>query len=99
MYRDQARLFIILALSALAFSILSTPGEAFRINIPLLKKLWMVLLVISSGLAIYTTYAMVGFLGGPVLIGFLAQAFSLPLAFMAVVGAGLFWVLAVRWVK
>ena len=50
----------------------------------------------GAGLAIYTTYAMAGFLGGPVLIGFVAKAFSLPWSF-ALVGCTTFlWILFVR---
>lgn len=45
----------------------------------------------GAGLATMNTFAMVGFFGGPVLIGFLAKIWSLPFAF-AVVG-----VLALSW--
>ena len=41
----------------------------------------------GAGLATYNTFAMVGFLGGPAFIGFLAEAFSLPTA-LGVVGVG-----------
>ena len=45
----------------------------------------------GAGLATMNTFAMVGFFGGPVLIGFLAKLWSLPIAF-SVVG-----VLALAW--
>jgi predicted MFS family arabinose efflux permease len=44
----------------------------------------------GAGLATMNTFAMVGFFGGPVLIGFLAKLLSLPIAF-AVVGALALW--------
>ncbi len=50
----------------------------------------------GAGLAIYNTYAMVGFLGGPVLIGFIANEFSLPVAFGMVAIAAIVWVISVR---
>ena len=50
----------------------------------------------GAGLAVYNTYAMVGFLGGPVFIGFLAKAFSLPLAFGVVAFFAAVWVVQVR---
>lgn len=45
----------------------------------------------GAGLATMNTFAMAGFLGGPVFIGFLAKAFSLPVAFGAVATTALFW--------
>jgi MFS family permease len=44
----------------------------------------------GAGLATMNTFAMVGFFGGPVLIGFVAKAWSLPVAF-ALVGAAAVW--------
>lgn len=44
----------------------------------------------GAGLATMNTFAMVGFFGGPVLIGFLAKLWSLPMAF-AVVGILALW--------
>jgi hypothetical protein len=38
------------------------------------------------------TFAMVGFLSGPALIGFIARAASLPVAFAIVAAVCLFWV-------
>jgi len=45
----------------------------------------------GAGLATMNTFAMVGFFGGPVLIGFLAKLWSLPLAFAIVGLAALWW--------
>lgn len=45
----------------------------------------------GAGLATMNTFAMIGFLGGPAFIGFLAKAFSLPMAFGVVAGFGVFW--------
>ncbi len=50
----------------------------------------------GAGLAIYNTYAVVAFLGGPVIIGFLARAFSLPIAFLTVALTGVVWVVLAR---
>ena len=50
----------------------------------------------GGGLAVYNTYAMLGFLGGPVFIGFLAKAFSLPMAFGVVAFFAAVWVVQVR---
>ncbi len=44
----------------------------------------------GAGLATMNTFAMVGFFGGPVLIGFLAKMWNLPTAF-AIVGATALW--------
>jgi len=45
----------------------------------------------GAGLATMNTFAMVGFFGGPVLIGFLAKMWSLPAAFALVGAAALWW--------
>jgi hypothetical protein len=45
----------------------------------------------GAGLATMNTFAMVGFFGGPVLIGFLAKMWSLPIAFAVVGFAALWW--------
>ena len=45
----------------------------------------------GAGLATMNTFAMVGFLGGPAVIGFLAKIWSLGFAFSVVAGVGLFW--------
>lgn len=45
----------------------------------------------GAGLATMNTFAMVGFLGGPALIGFIAKYWSLPVAFALVSCAALFW--------
>lgn len=45
----------------------------------------------GAGLATMNTFAMVGFLGGPALIGFIAKYWSLPAAFALVSCAALFW--------
>lgn len=45
----------------------------------------------GAGLATMNTFAMAGFFGGPVLIGFLARAWSLPFAFAVVGFAALYW--------
>lgn len=45
----------------------------------------------ASGLAIMNTYAMGGFLIGPVIIGFISDLSSLPTAFGVVVCLGIFW--------
>ncbi len=45
----------------------------------------------GAGLATMNTFAMIGFLGGPAVIGFVAKAFSLPVAFAMVACAALFW--------
>ncbi len=46
----------------------------------------------GTGLATMNTFAMVGFLSGPALIGFIARAASLPLAFAVVAAVCLLWV-------
>ncbi len=45
----------------------------------------------GAGLATMNTFAMIGFLGGPAFIGFLAKGFSLPVAFGVVAAFALFW--------
>ncbi|MBI1224616.1 MAG: MFS transporter [Bacteroidetes bacterium] len=45
----------------------------------------------GAGLATMNTFAMIGFMGGPAVIGFVAKAFSLPMAFVLVAGFALFW--------
>lgn len=45
----------------------------------------------GAGLATLNTFAMVGFFGGPVLIGFLAKMWSLPAAFVLVGVLASFW--------
>jgi MFS family permease len=47
----------------------------------------------GAGLATMNTFAMIGFMGGPAFIGFLAKAFSLPTAFGVIAGFALFWAL------
>lgn len=45
----------------------------------------------GAGLATMNTFAMVGFLGGPAVIGFIAKSWSLPMAFVLVAIAAMFW--------
>jgi MFS family permease len=45
----------------------------------------------GAGLATMNTFAMIGFMGGPAVIGFVAKAFSLPVAFGMVACFALFW--------
>jgi hypothetical protein len=45
------------------------------------------------GLATMNTFAMTAFLGGPVLIGFVAQLFTLRIAFLFVLLAALLWII------
>ncbi len=45
----------------------------------------------GAGLATMNTFAMIGFLGGPAFIGFLAKGFGLPVAFAVVACFALFW--------
>lgn len=45
----------------------------------------------GAGLATMNTFAMFGFFGGPVLIGFMAKLWSLPIAFAVVGIAGAWW--------
>jgi predicted MFS family arabinose efflux permease len=45
----------------------------------------------GTGLAIMNTFAMIGFLAGPALIGFIAKLTSLPVAFTIVATTALFW--------
>jgi MFS family permease len=46
----------------------------------------------GAGLAAMNTFAMGGFLFGPVLIGFISRAFSLPTAFGLIAALGLVWI-------
>ena len=51
----------------------------------------------GAGLATFNTFAMMGFLGGPAFIGFMAEAWSLPAAF-GVVGLGaVVWAVVSKW--
>jgi predicted MFS family arabinose efflux permease len=45
----------------------------------------------GAGLATMNTFAMIGFLGGPALIGFVSQSFGLQAGFAIVACAALFW--------
>ena len=45
----------------------------------------------GAGLATMNTFAMVGFLGGPAVIGFIAKSWSLPAAFALVAFGAMFW--------
>lgn len=45
----------------------------------------------GAGLAIFNTFAMVGFMVGPVIIGFISEAVSLTFAFMLVSGLCVLW--------
>ena len=53
----------------------------------------------GSGLALMNTFTMGGFLFGPVLIGFISKAFSLPIAFGFIASLGIIWVFQARKVK
>lgn len=53
----------------------------------------------GAGLATMNTFAMVGFLGGPACIGFLAKIFSLPAAFVVVAVFAIFWAWQARKVR
>lgn len=46
----------------------------------------------GAGLAMMNTFAMGGFLFGPVLIGFISKGFSLPIAFTLIATLGLVWI-------
>lgn len=50
----------------------------------------------GAGLATFNTFSMVGFLGGPAFIGFLAKTWSLPAAFAVVAAAAAVWAWQVR---
>jgi MFS family permease len=50
----------------------------------------------GAGLATMNTFAMIGFLGGPAVVGFIAKAWSLPIAFAVVAVAALFLVLRAK---
>jgi MFS family permease len=47
----------------------------------------------GAGLAIFNTFAMVGFMVGPVIIGFISEAVSLSFAFMLISGLCVIWAL------
>ncbi|MEO1263925.1 MAG: MFS transporter [Bacteroidota bacterium] len=83
--------FIGLSMIGLGVSVGSPILYAASSKVPGLPK--------GAGLAIFTTYAMIGFLGGPVLIGFIAKAFSLPLAFGVVAAMAATWVVISRWFR
>lgn len=53
----------------------------------------------GAGLATMNTFAMIGFLGGPAIIGFIAKAFSLPFALGVVVVAGGIWIWRAGYLK
>lgn len=53
----------------------------------------------GSGLAIMNTFAMGGFLFGPVLIGFISKATTLSIAFAFIASLGLVWVIQSKRVK
>jgi MFS family permease len=53
----------------------------------------------GSGLAIMNTFAMGGFLFGPVLIGFISKATTLSIAFGFIASLGLVWVIQSKRVK
>ncbi len=53
----------------------------------------------GSGLALMNTFAMGGFLFGPVLIGFISNAYSLPLAFGVIASLAVVWILFSRKTK
>ena len=53
----------------------------------------------GAGLATMNTFAMVGFLGGPAVIGFIAKAFSLPMALGVVVVMGCVWIWRAGYLK
>jgi predicted MFS family arabinose efflux permease len=53
----------------------------------------------GAGLATMNTFAMVGFLGGPAVIGFIAKAYSLTVALGVVVFAGLVWIWRAGYLK
>lgn len=51
----------------------------------------------GAGLATMNTFGMAAFLGGPVLVGFVAKWFDLRVAFMCVMCSALVWVLQTSW--
>lgn len=53
----------------------------------------------GAGLAMMNTFAMGGFLFGPVLIGFISKGFSLPIAFSVIATLGLVWIYKAKQVK
>lgn len=84
-------LMILAANLGLAFSLLGfmLTGAGVSIGAPILyaESAKVPGLPTGAGLATFNTFAMLGFLGGPAFIGFLADAWSLPAA-LGVVGAG-----------
>lgn len=50
----------------------------------------------GAGLATLNSFAMAAFLGGPVLIGFLAKALDLRTAFLFVAASAVWWVVQTR---
>lgn len=56
MDRTVAKLFVFLAVAAVAFSILVTPGTQFGIDIVLLKRIWIALLLTACTYATYSTF-------------------------------------------
>ena len=50
----------------------------------------------GSGLAVMNTFAMGGFLFGPVIIGFISKALSLPMAFGLLAILGIVWMVNAR---
>ncbi len=53
----------------------------------------------GAGLATMNTFAMIGFLGGPAIIGFIAKAFSLQMALGVVVLMGCVWIWRAGYLK
>ncbi|MEZ4930915.1 MAG: MFS transporter [Saprospiraceae bacterium] len=82
---NVAILFFGLALIGLGVSLGSPILYAASAKVPGLPQ--------GVGLAIFNTYAVIAFLGGPVFIGFLAKVFSLPTAFLVVASFGFVWVI------
>ena len=86
-------LFILFSQMGLSFSLFGfiLIGAGVSIGSPILyaESAKVPGLPTGAGLATFNTFAMIGFLGGPAFIGFLAEEWSLPIAF-AVVGVGAF---------
>jgi MFS family permease len=53
----------------------------------------------GKGLAILNSFGMIGFLGGPVVIGFFAHEFSLKIAFTLLLVMALIWSLVSKYIK
>lgn len=53
----------------------------------------------GAGLATMNTFAMIGFLGGPAVIGFIAKGFSLPIALGFVILMGCVWIWRAGYLK